>query len=185
MMNWFECKVRYHKIDERTGKEKIVNEPYLVDAITFGEAEERIFKEMEAYISGEFTVTNIRKANITDIFPNEEQGGDRWYKAKVTFMSIDEAAGKEKKVANHMMVCADSVEKATEAIKKGLDGMTVDFEVVSVAESPVMDYFAYMFGNKDVGLKGAQLGAKRAEAQAKAAMIAEADEEAETDEPED
>lgn len=166
MQNWFECKVRYTKIDEKTGKDKKVNEPYLVDAVSFTEAEERIYREMEAYISGEFTVTNIRKANYTDIFPNED--GDRWYKCKVTFMSIDESAGKEKKVANQMLVLASGVKDACDKIEKGLEGMTVDFEIVAVAESPIMDFFPYFTDDAEVGSKGKKLAEERAKAEAKA-----------------
>lgn len=159
MQNWFECKIRYTKIDEKTGKEKKVNEPYLVDAISFTEAEERIYREMEAYISGEFTVTNIRKANYTDVFPTED--GERWYKCKVTFMSIDEAAGKEKKVANQMLVLASGVKDACDKIDKGLEGMTVDYDIVAVAESPLIDFFPYFNDDAEVGAKGKILAEQR------------------------
>jgi hypothetical protein len=166
MQNWFECKVRYTKIDEKTGKEKKVNEPYLVDAISFTEAEERIYREMEAYISGEFTVTNIRKANYTDIFPNDE--GDRWYKCKVTFMSIDEKAGKEKKVANQMLIMASTVKDAYDKLEQGLGGMTVDFEIVSIMESPILDFFPYFQDDAEVGEKGRQKAEIRVKQEAKA-----------------
>ncbi|MFT3740199.1 MAG: DUF4494 domain-containing protein [Breznakibacter sp.] len=166
MQNWFECKVRYTKIDEKTGKEKKANEPYLVDAVSFTEAEERIYREMEAYISGEFVVTNIRKANYTNIFPNED--GDRWYKCKITFMSIDEAAGKEKKVANQMLVLASGVKDACDKIEQGLAGMTIDFEIVAVAESPIVDFFPYFSDDAEVGAKGKKLAEERARAEAKA-----------------
>lgn len=172
MQNWFECKVRYTKIDEKTGKDKKVNEPYLVDAVSFTEAEERIYREMEAYISGEFTVTNIRKANYTDIFPNDE--GDRWYKCKVTFMSIDESAGKEKKVANQMLVLASGVKDACDKIEQGLAGMTVDFEIVAVAESPIMDFFPYFTDDAEIGSKGKQMAEQRAKTEAKAQAQREA-----------
>jgi len=164
MQNWFECKIRYTKIDEKTGKEKKVNEPYLVDAISFTEAEERIYREMEAYISGEFTVTNIRKANYTDIFPNED--GERWYKCKVTFMSIDEAAGKEKKVANQMLVLASGVKDACDKIEIGLEGMTIDYDIVAVAESPIMDFFPYFSDDAEVGAKGKKLAEEKAKSDA-------------------
>ncbi|MBN2165809.1 MAG: DUF4494 domain-containing protein [Marinilabiliaceae bacterium] len=141
MHNWFECKVRYTKIDDKTGKEKKVNEPYLVDAISFTEAEARINKELEAYISGEFTVTNIRKANYTDVFPNED--GDRWFKCKVTYISVDESAGKEKKVSNQMLIMASDVKDAYDKLQKALSGMTVDFDIVGVNESAIMDFFPY------------------------------------------
>ncbi len=172
MQNWFECKIRYTKIDEKTGKEKKVNEPYLVDAISFTEAEERIYREMEAYISGEFTVTNIRKANYTDIFNNDE--GDRWYKCKVTFMSIDESAAKEKKVANTMLVMASGVKDACDKIDQAMTGMTVDYDIVSVTESPIMDFFPYFNDGDEVGSKGRQKADAEAQTVARARKMSDA-----------
>ena len=141
MHNWFECKVRYTKIDDKTGKEKKVNEPYLVDAISFTEAEARINKELEAYISSEFTVTNIRKANYTDVFTNED--GDRWFRCKVSYISVDEEAGKEKKVSNQMLIMASNVKDAYDKLQDSLSGMTIDYEINSITESPIMDFFPY------------------------------------------
>lgn len=143
MQNWFECKIKYTKIDENSGKEKRVTEPYLVDAISFTEAEERIYREMEAFISGEFAVTNIRKANFSDIIQNEKNMGDRWYKCRIKFMSIDEAAGREKKVTNTMLVLANDVKEARDNIDIALAGMTVDYEVTGINESPIVDTFPY------------------------------------------
>lgn len=158
MQNWFECKVNYTKIDEKTGKDKKVTEPYLVDAVSFTEAEERIYREMEAYISGEFKVKGIRPANFTDIVTSED--GDRWYKAKISFIAINEDSGSEKTVFNNMLVCASSIDDATANIEKALDGMTVDFKIVSVSESPILDFFPYS-DNKQAGEKGKQLAIKR------------------------
>jgi hypothetical protein len=142
MLNtWFECKVRYIKVDENTGKEKKVTEPYLVDAVSFTEAESRIHEEMQTMIRGDFQVTNIRKADYSDLFPNF--AGDRWYKCKVSHMSVDENAGKEKKVSSQMLVLADNVRDAYDNLMKGLSDMVVDFEVQSITESPLMDIFPY------------------------------------------
>jgi hypothetical protein len=138
---WFECKVKYIKTDENTGKEKKVTEPYLVDAVSFTEAESRIHEEMQAMIRGEFQVTNIRKADYSDLFPNF--AGDRWYKCKVSHLSIDENAGKEKKVNSQMLVMADNVKDAYDNLMQGLSDMVVDFEVISITESPLMDVFPY------------------------------------------
>ncbi|WP_082179521.1 DUF4494 domain-containing protein [Anaerophaga thermohalophila] len=141
MHTWFECKVKYVKVDENTGKEKKVTEPYLVDAVSFTEAESRIHEEMQAMIRGEFQVTNIRKADYTDLFPDFP--GDRWYKCKVSHLAIDENAGKEKKVTSQMLVMADNVRDAYDHLMKGLSDMVVDFQVQSIAESPLMDVFPY------------------------------------------
>lgn len=141
MHTWFECKVRYIKIDETTGKEKKVNEPYLVDAVSFTEAESRIHKELEQMIRGEFHVTNIRKADYSDIFPFDD--ADRWYKCKVGYVSIDETAGKEKKITSQMLVMGNNLKEAYDNLLSSLSGMTVDFDVTGVNESPIMDVFPY------------------------------------------
>ena len=138
---WFECKVRYIKTDENSGKEKKVTEPYLVDAVSYTEAEKRIHEEISKMVSGEFQLTNIRKADYSDLFPNE--AGDRWYKCKVSHLSIDEKAGKEKKVNSQMLVMADNVREAYDNLMHGLSDMVVDFEVLSIAESPIKDIFPY------------------------------------------
>lgn len=94
MATWFECKVRYDKMQEN-GAVKKVNEPYLVDALSFTEAEARIIEEQTPYISGEFSVSAVKRTRIAEIFFNED--GDRWYMVKVAFITIDERSGVEKK----------------------------------------------------------------------------------------
>ena len=149
MQNLFECKVKYTKIDENTGKEKKVTETYLIDAVSFTEAESRLYKEMEMMISGEFIVTGIRKANYTDIFPFDD--GDRWFKSKVSYVSVDEEAGKEKKVSNQILVLAGDVKDAWDKIHESMKGMTVDYEINAIAESPILDFFPYFKdGSEDI-----------------------------------
>ena len=96
MHNWFECKVSYEKIME-DGKQKKVTEPYLVDALSFTEAEARIIEELTPFISGEFVIKDIKRAKLSEIFFNEN--GDRFYKIKVYFITIDEKSGSEKKTS--------------------------------------------------------------------------------------
>lgn len=139
--NWFECKVKYVKIDEVSGKEKKVSEPYLVDAVSFTEAEARIHKELEQMIGGEFNVTNISKSNVTELYPNEN--GDRWFKAKVSFVDVDEASGKEKKANQYMLTEANNVKQAYEFLEECLSTMIVPYEIPSITESPLMDVFPF------------------------------------------
>ncbi len=141
MHTWFECKVRYIKTDENSGKEKKVTEAYLVDAVSFTEAEGRIHQEMETRVRGDFQVTNIRKADYSELFPND--AGDRWYKCKVSHLSLDENAGKEKKVSSQMLVMADNVRDAYDNLMNSLSDMAIDFEVISITESPLRDFFPY------------------------------------------
>ena len=146
MQNLFECKVKYEKIDEQSGAEKKVSETYLIDAVSFTEAESRIYKEMESMIRGEFTVTNIRKANYTEIFDNKD--GDIWFKSKISFASVDEKSGKEKKVSNQILVLASDVKDAFDKIHEGMGGMTIDFDINAIAESPILDFFPYFKGDE-------------------------------------
>lgn len=141
MTTWFECKVKYAKIDEQTGKEKKLNLPYLIDAVSYTEAESRIHSEMEQYVTGEFSVPSIKKANYSDLFFFDD--GDKWYKCKVMFVTIDEEAGKEKKVANTMLVLASDIKEALDRINESMSGMTVDYDIVSIIESPIADVFPY------------------------------------------
>ncbi len=140
MNTWFECKVRYQKIDEN-GKERVANEPYLIDAVSFTDAEARINKEMEPYITGEFGVTNIKIANYSEILPDE--AGDRWFRCKVTFITIDEEKGKERKTSTNMLVQANNVKEAYENVQESMSGMTSDYTIPSVTESPILDVFPY------------------------------------------
>ena len=82
MHNWFTCKIRYEKTMEN-GMNKKVTEPYLVDALSFTEAESRIIEEMTPFFQGEFVVAGVARANYEEIFPSDEECADRWYKCKL------------------------------------------------------------------------------------------------------
>ncbi len=140
MSSWYECKIRYQKMDE-SGKEKTANEPYLVDAVSFTDAEARINKEMEPYISGDFSVTNIKIANFSEIIPDD--AGDRWFKCKVSFITLDEEKGVERKSNTYMLVQANNAKEAYENVEESMAGTTSDYTIPSVAESPIMDVFPY------------------------------------------
>jgi hypothetical protein len=140
MNTWFECKVKYEKIDA-TGKEKMVSEPYLIDAVSFTDAESRIHKELEPYITGEFNVTTIKIANYSELIPNDD--GDRWFKCKVSFIALDEEKGVEKKTNVYMLVQANNVKEAYDNIQKALSDTISEYEIPVIQESPLMDVFTY------------------------------------------
>lgn len=140
MLTLFECKVRYQKPDEHSGKEKRVTDTYLFDAITYTEAEERIYKEMPQYISGEFQVASIRKAKYAEVLPSDD--GDRWYKVKISFVMIDEASGREKRISQIILVLASDIKDAVDKTIQGMGGDGDEsFEVNMVTETPIMDFF--------------------------------------------
>ena len=140
MHNWFECKIKYEKTVEE-GRIAKVSESYLVDALTFSEAEERINKEIEPYISGEFVVATIRKARISEMFENAT--GDKWYRCKVYFISFDEEKGVEKKVASTMMVQANNIREAWDGLQEGMKGSMADYQVAAITETTIMDVYKY------------------------------------------
>jgi hypothetical protein len=141
MHNWFECKVRYEKTGE-DGLPKKVTEPYLVDALSFTEAETRIMKEIQPFVSGEFTVSNIRRARIAELFDNPS--GDRWYRSKVNFVTLDEEKAIEKKTAVTMMVQAANLKDALTLLLERLSTTLSDWEIVALTETAIMDVYPYV-----------------------------------------
>lgn len=138
MNNWYECKVKYEKTLE-TGTQKKVTEAYLVDAMSFTEAENRIIEEITPYIVGEFEVAAVKKARISELFIDPE--GDKWYRAKVMFITIDEKTGVEKKAASTMLVQASDFQRAVKNLEDGMKGTMSDWEINTISETLLMDVF--------------------------------------------
>ena len=147
MHNWFECKVRYEKMMEN-GVSKKVSEPYLFDALSFTEAEARIIEEITPFISGEFTVSDIKRAKYSEIFFSSEEAADRWFKCKITFITLDEKSGAEKKSSTYMLVQAADLRDAIKKLDKGMEGSMADYQISSVAETPIMDVYPYKGADK-------------------------------------
>ena len=145
---WFECKIRYEKVME-DGMQKRVSENYVVDALSFSEAEERIIEEMSSYISGEFDVMDIKKAPYKEIFFSDEDMADKWYKAKLQFITIDEKTDKEKKSSVNYLVQAGSFNGAVKNIDEVMGGTMIDYVIASVAETTLMDVFEYKKTQKE------------------------------------
>lgn len=140
MYNWFECKLRYDKMLD-TGIQKTVTEPYLVDALSFTEAEARIIEEIKPYISGEFTISDIKRAKFSDTFFNET--GDRYFRAKLYYITLDEKSGSEKKTAVNMLIQATVLKEAVEIIETEMKKTMIDYSIASVTETAIMDVFPY------------------------------------------
>lgn len=147
-MEWFECKVRYDKTMEN-GLSKQVTETYLVDALSFTEAERRFIEEIEPFMGGEFTVTDIRRTKIAELFESNDGLADRWFKCKVAFITLDEKTGAEKRANQMMMIQAIDLRNAVKALDKAMEGTLGDYVIVSVAESPVMDVYRYKLADDD------------------------------------
>ena len=142
MHTWFEVKIRYEKVMEN-GMQKKVTEPYLFDALSFTESEGKCIEEMTPFISGEFTVSDIKRANYSEIFFSEEESADRWFKCKLVFITLDEKSGSEKKTSTHVLVQAADLRDAVNKLDEGMKGTMADYQITSVSETAIMDVYPY------------------------------------------
>lgn len=140
MKTWFICKVKYQKQDEK-GNVKKVSDQYLVDAVSFTEAEARIYEKLGSVLPGEFHIANISKSNITDVFYYGDN--DIWHKCKMTYTLEVEGSGKEKKVTNYILLTAPNAKTAYDRVYESLNNMLVEFRVPEIAESPIVEVFPY------------------------------------------
>lgn len=141
--NWFECRVSYDKVQEN-GAIKRITEAYVVDAMNFTEAEARITKCMQPYISGEFTVSAVRRRNYESVLVTEE--GAYFYRVKLVIVTIDEKTAAEKKSNLFLLVQADDLETALYDVKEHMRGSVEDWQFHTITETPVVDVFRYELG---------------------------------------
>lgn len=140
--NWFKCSIRYEKTMEN-GMNKKVLEPYLVDAMSFTEAEARIIEEMTPYISGEMMVADISRYNVSEVIPSEKEENDTWYKIKIAFITLDEKSGKEKKSYTNVLIQSCSTAMAEADLHKAWKGTLADYRIEKVEETAILDVFPY------------------------------------------
>ena len=145
MRNWFICKVSYQKMMEN-GFQKKVTEQYLVDSLSFTEAEARIIEEMRPFITGEFTVSAVGRARLTEVFFNE---GETYYKVKIHFITLDATSGVEKKTPAQMLVEANNIKESIAVFEEKMKDTLADYVIVSVSETAIMDVFQYTDENKE------------------------------------
>lgn len=139
---WFECKVRYEKSGE-DGTPKKVTETYVVDALSFSEAESRIMEEMSRWVSGELEIADLKIAQYKEIFFADSDMADKWYKAKLAFITIDEKTDKEKKTTVYYLVNAGNINSALKNVDEIMSGTMVDYQTCNLSETQIIDVFEY------------------------------------------
>ena len=140
--DWFETKIRYDKTQE-DGGQKPVTEQYVVDALSFTEAEKALIEEMQTYISGDYKITGIKPAPYHEIFFSDLNADDKWYKAKLQFITIDEKTQKEKRSNVNYLVQAGSLSKAVKYVEEVMGGTMIDYVISAINETPIMDVFVH------------------------------------------
>ena len=139
---YYEVKIQYHKMQE-DGKEKKVTEQYVVEALSFTEAESRIIEEMTPYISGEFDVVSEKIAPYNEIFLSDRTDDDKWFISKVGFITLDERTDKEKKQTFRYLVQAATSELALDYTKEMFSHGMSDYSIEAVQDTPTLDVFLY------------------------------------------
>ena len=142
MNEWFQCTIKYEKTLEN-GLVKKVSEPYLVDAISFTEAEKRIIEEIKPFMTGIFEVADIKRAHYAELFESADESADRFFKAKLQFITLDEKSGKEKKTPQNILVQAADLRDSIQRLDEGMKTSTIDYTIASVQETPIMDIYHY------------------------------------------
>ena len=139
---WFECKVRYDKTLE-SGLIKKTTETYLVDALSFTEAEKRFIEEITPFMTGEFIVTDIKRARLSDIFFSDDLNDDRWFKARVAYITMDEKTAVEKRTVQSALIQANDIHRAFKRLDEGMKGTLGEWVIVSIAETAIVDVFKF------------------------------------------
>lgn len=147
---WFECKVRYDKTLEN-GLIKKVTETYLVDALSFTEAEKRFIEEITPFMSGEFIVTDIKRARISELFDSEDLSDDCWFRARIAYITLDEKTGVEKRTAQNVLIQANDFHKAINRLDEGMKGTLGEWVIVTVTETAIIDVFKFKVSDEPVG----------------------------------
>ena len=139
---WFECKVRYDKTLE-SGLIKKTTETYLVDALSFTEAEKRIIEEIEPFMTGEFIVTDIKRARLSDLFDSEDLNDDHWFKARIAYITLDEKSGVEKRTMQTALIKANDFHRALSRLDECMKGTLGEWVIVSITETAIIDVFKF------------------------------------------
>lgn len=147
--NYFEVKVKYVKITD-DGREVKVSEIYLIDAMSFTEAESRIIEALKEMIQGDFYIVSIKKSNITELVESNNENDDKWFKAKVAIIDADEISGREKRSNQYFLIAGADVDRALEYLKKTLSMYVVPTDIVSLGDSNIIEVFHY-FNSYDQG----------------------------------
>ena len=146
--DWFETKIRFDKVQE-DGTEKKVNEQYVVEAMSFTEAEVKTIAIAKKYCSDDYSVKNITPASYHEIFFSDNEKDDKWYKAKLQFITIDEKTEKVKRQNHCYLVQGSSTESAQKNIKEIMIGTMIDYVVVSIVETNILDVFEHEAGENN------------------------------------
>lgn len=145
MPSWYLGKIKYQQ-EQENGALKTLSETYLIDAVSYTDAEARLYG-IVADNTPDFQISSLTRMKLSDVFHFEEEGGEKWFKCKTFYVSIDDSKGaanaKEKKIISYMLVNADSPKQAIERIEKSLATMLIPYEITDVNLTPILEVYPY------------------------------------------
>ena len=177
MTTWFLCTIQYIKILEND-KAKNVSEQYLVDAVSFTDAETRLYRSLSNSIK-DFIISRVSKTNFVDVFNYEDC--ETWYKCKISYLDVDEHSGKEKRISKYMLIAAPNPREAYDRLQAQLSTWVIPFDITDINISPILEVIPYVSGEETLeGLKPVkQIGGATEADYEKAELEAEIEEEIE------
>lgn len=134
-MEYFDASATYKKVLEN-GTEKKVTEHILVNAMSFTETEAKAIEYFSANNMNELAIKAIKRESVSEIF---EGDGDKWYRCKVAFITLDEKTGGEKKTISNIIVQAKDLTEAKKCLEDGMKGTMSDWELNTVQETNFVD----------------------------------------------
>ena len=140
MKEYFEANVKYERQGEK-GMMQRVNERFIVDCLSFADAEKRVLEEVGCYATGSVNIQDIKRVQYMEIFETTDEGADKFYKVKISIVTIDEDKGVEKLTPAFILVEAANIQDALERMKEGMKDYLVDFELVSIHDTKIMDVY--------------------------------------------
>ncbi len=135
---YFIASAKYDKMQEN-GLVKTVTEQYLLDSLSFTEAESRAIEELTPFLSGEFSIDAVKKTKVSELFLTD--GADKFFKVKIAFITIDERTCVEKKSVSTIIVQANDFDEAYQRFKEEMRGTVADFDILSISETSILEYF--------------------------------------------
>lgn len=137
-MSYFIATCKYEKMQEN-GAVKRVSEKYLCDALSIVEADAVVTENLKPYISGDFFTSKVENSPIAEVLGDKECG--RFWLCKVAFLTIDERSGKEKKTVSQWLVGGTDFNDAYEMVLREINKCMADIEVLSLAETPIKEFY--------------------------------------------
>lgn len=138
---WFECKIRYDRLTDE-GLSKKVTEQYVVDALSYTEAEKNIIRFAAEIFPEVIEIKAIKEATYSEIFFSEDDA-EKWYKTKISFISIDERTGKERRTNVLYLVQANDISNAISNVKEIMSKSMSDYTIQSMALTQILDVFEH------------------------------------------